>query len=240
MGTWHPVPTILPGLAVFTLALSHNSAAQTLWTSPHGPGLRGLSPASVAAQPALKWKLLLPQGIGHGGVTFGDGGKYLYFKTYGLGLGRVYKVAAATGKFVWISPIDFGRLNMSGVTVDGPAGRLYTAGTRNSVPDKEAFAACLDMATGRVVWQMPVSHPPVTVGAGDGNVLLSPDRGTLYLHDVDGLVWALDAENGALRWVHPVPRSPYTVNETLGPAWRDPSSGRSRLVVCSNTVQDSI
>jgi hypothetical protein len=45
---------------LLTAGLLSFSHAQTLHTSPHGEGLRGLAPAMRVATPKIRWQLTLP------------------------------------------------------------------------------------------------------------------------------------------------------------------------------------
>jgi hypothetical protein len=122
---------------LLTAGLLSFSHAQTLHTSPHGEGLRGLAPAMRVATPKIRWQLTLPAGIAHGSITFSNNGQYLYFKTFGDKQGQVFKVEASTGNIVWQTDprtIGFGRFSYSGVVVDEQNGRLYTTGTPSSTP----------------------------------------------------------------------------------------------------------
>jgi len=218
------------------------AVAQSVWNSPHGPGLRGLSPATATAQPALRWKLLLPQGLGFGGVTFGDGGRSLYFKTYGPLQSRVCKVESSSGKLIWTSEEPFGFRNLSGVTVEDGVGRLYTAGNSTSITNGKAFVACLHAKTGQIVWKTTVDRiTGFDARSGDGPVLLSPDRTRVFIHDGFGHVAALEASSGQVLWVQSVPPAgTWPTSQTLGPVWTDPDTQRTRLVVCANRTENAV
>src|ERR1043166_1200305 len=107
---------------VVSLAQAVGAAGQTLPTQPHGEGMRGLSPATVAAPPSIRWQKTLPRGIAYGGITFSNAGDYLYFLTGGAETqGIVYKVGSADGVTVWTTDpaiLGFGTFSQSGITVD--------------------------------------------------------------------------------------------------------------------------
>jgi len=161
-------------------ALMSVAWSQTLHTTPHGEGMRGLAPATRPATPTLRWQKTLPLGIGHGSITFSNGGQFLYFKTFGQGQGQVFKVNAADGSTVWATNpavLGFGNFSYSGVTVDEAAGRVYTSARGSAQPTGESFIAALDITTGATIWLRTASDLGLSdADFGRGNLLLSPDR----------------------------------------------------------------
>lgn len=228
------------------LAFACLAWSQTLHTTPHGEGMRGLAPATRPATPTLRWQKTLPLGIAHGSITFSHGGQYLYFKTFGAAQGQVFKVSAADGSTVWATnpaTLGFGNFSYSGVTVDEAAGRVYTSARASAQPTGQSFIAALDINTGAVVWLRTASDLGLA-GAdfGRGNLLLSPDRTRLYARDNadPSRIVCLNAANGNLIWVYTSPFSGAPPFQTLGPVWTDPVSGRPRIAFCNNATIGSI
>ena len=233
---------------LLTAGLLSFSHAQTLHTSPHGEGLRGLAPAMRVATPKIRWQLTLPAGIAHGSITFSNNGQYLYFKTFGDKQGQVFKVEASTGNIVWQTDpttIGFGRLSYSGVVVDEQNGRLYTTGTRSSTPYNQSIVAALDINTGAIIWVKTASDLGLSGrNLGTGNLLLHPNRTRLYVRDNNNpdRIVALDASNGNLIWTYNMPFSSqsWMLHRTLGPLWTDPVSGRVRIAFVNNSTTGSV
>ncbi|GIV06680.1 MAG: hypothetical protein KatS3mg016_2255 [Fimbriimonadales bacterium] len=227
--------------ALMTIAWS-----QTLHTTPHGEGMRGLSPATRPATPNIRWQKQLPLGIGHGSITFSHGGQFLYFKTFGAAQGQVFKVNAADGSTVWATDptqLGFGNFSYTGVTVDEAAGRVYTSARASAQPTGQSFIAALDINTGATIWIKTASDLGLA-GAdfGRGNVLLSPDRTRLYVRDNanPSRIVALNAANGNLLWIYTSPFSGAPPFQTVGPVWTDPVSGRTRIAFSNNAVNGSV
>ncbi len=228
------------------LALMTVSWSQTLHTTPHGEGMRGLSPATRPATPNIRWQKQLPLGIAHGSITFSNNGQFLYFKTFGAGQGQVFKVNAADGSTVWATnpaTLGFGNFSYAGVTVDEAAGRVYTSARGSAQPTGQSFIAALDITTGAPIW-IKTANDLGLAGAdfGRGNVLLSPDRARLYVRDNadPSRIVALSAANGNLLWVYTSPFGGPPPFQTLGPVWRDPVSGRTRIAFSNNAVNGSV
>jgi outer membrane protein assembly factor BamB len=233
---------------LLTAGLLSFSHAQTLHTSPHGEGLRGLAPAMRVATPKIRWQLTLPAGIAHGSITFSNNGQYLYFKTFGDKQGQVFKVEASTGNIVWQTDpttIGFGRFSYSGVVVDEQNGRLYTTGTPSSTPYNQSIVAALDINTGAIIWVKTASDLGLSGrNLGTGNLLLHPNRTRLYVRDDNNpdRIVALDASNGNLIWTYNMPFSSqsWMLHRTLGPLWTDPVSGRVRIAFVNNSTTGSV
>lgn len=215
---------------------------QTLHTTPHGEGLRGLSPATRPATPTIAWQRTLPLGIAHGSITFSHGGQFLYFKTFGASQGQVFKLNAGDGSILWQTnpaTLGFGNFSYAGVTVDESAGRLYTTGRSSSSPIGQSFIAALDITTGAPIWTRTASDLGLAGSDfGRGNVLLSPDRTRLYVRDNrdPSNIVCLNAANGALIWVYTLVSGGPPPFQTLGPLWVDPVSGRVRIAYSNNTT----
>lgn len=227
-------------------ALMSVAWSQTLHTTPHGEGMRGLAPATRPATPTLRWQKTLPLGIGHGSITFSNGGQFLYFKTFGAGQGQVFKVNAADGSTVWATNpavLGFGNFSYSGVTVDEAAGRVYTSARGSAQPTGQSFIAALDITTGATIWLRTASDLGLS-GAdfGRGNLLLSPDRTRLYVRDNadPSRIVCLNAANGNRIWAYTSPFGGPPPFQTLGPVWTDPVSGRTRIAFSNNATTGSI
>ena len=235
---------------LLTAGLLSFSHAQTLHTSPHGEGLRGLAPAMRVATPKIRWQLTLPAGIAHGSITFSNNGQYLYFKTFGDKQGQVFKVEASTGNIVWQTDprtIGFGRFSYSGVVVDEQNGRLYTTGTPSSTPYNQSIVAALNINTGAIIWVKTASDLGLSGrNLGTGNLLLHPDRTRLYVRDDNNpdRIVALDASNGNRIWTYNMPNNfdsdSWMLHRTLGPIWTDPVSGRVRIAFVNNSTVGSV
>jgi outer membrane protein assembly factor BamB len=235
---------------LLTAGLLSFSHAQTLHTSPHGEGLRGLAPAMRVATPKIRWQLTLPAGIAHGSITFSNNGQYLYFKTFGDKQGQVFKVEASTGNIVWQTnptTIGFGRFSYSGVVVDEQNGRLYTTGTRSSTPYNQSIVAALNIDTGAIIWVKTASDLGLSGrNLGTGNLLLHPDRTRLYVRDDNNpdRIVALDASNGNRIWTYNMPNNfdsdSWMLHRTLGPIWTDPVSERVRIAFVNNSTVGSV
>lgn len=227
-------------------ALMTVSWSQTLHTTPHGEGMRGLSPATRPATTNIRWQRQLPLGIAHGSITFSNNGQFLYFTTFGQGQGQVFKLNAADGSTVWATnpaTLGFGNFCYAGVTVDEVAGRVYAAARGSAQPTGQSFIAALDINTGATIWLRTATDLGVAgTDFGRGNILLSPDRTRLYVRnnaDPSRIV-ALNAANGNLLWVYTSPFGGPPPFQTLGPVWRDPLSGRTRIAFSNNAVNGSL
>ncbi len=227
-------------------ALMTVSWSQTLHTTPHGEGMRGLSPATRPATTNIRWQRQLPLGIAHGSISFSNNGQFLYFTTFGQGQGQVFKLNAADGSTVWATnpaTLGFGNFCYAGVTVDEVAGRVYAAARGSAQPTGQSFIAALDINTGATIWLRTATDLGVAgTDFGRGNILLSPDRTRLYVRnnaDPSRIV-ALNAANGNLLWVYTSPFGGPPPFQTLGPVWRDPLSGRTRIAFSNNAVNGSL
>lgn len=221
--------------------------AQTLHTTPHGDGLRGLAPATRGAIPQIRWQKPLPRGIAHGSITFSHAGQSLYFKTWGPNhQGQVWRVDATTGNTIWVSDpntIGFGNFSYTGVTIDESAGRVYTTGRASSQPAGESIIAALDINTGAPIWVKRASELGLSGSDfGRSNVLLSPDRTRLYVRDNSdpAKIVAMNAGNGNLQWVYISPFDSGVPFQTVGPVWTDPISGRTRIAFVNNATTGSV
>lgn len=223
-----------------------------LFAQPHGDGLRGLSPATATASPSVKWRKTLPRGISYGGITFSRDGRFLYFKTSGIGSqnqSQVFKVNASDGSTVWETDptvIGFGTSSSAtgGVTLDESAGRVYVSGLSDSQPAGGSLVAALDAETGTVLWNRRVSTLDPLIGdVGPSFLLLSPDRLRIYTRDnrSPGNVIALNATTGQLIWRFNIgfPTGSFLF-QTLGPVWVDPATGRNRVAFVNNSVAGSV
>ena len=224
------------------------SLPPTLFSQPHGEGLRGLSPATNAATTYIRWQKTLPRGIGHGGITFSNNGEFLYFKTSGgTHQGKVYKVRASDGVTVWEtnpSVIGFGNSSYSGVTVDEAAGRLYTSGRADSQPSNGSIVAALNIADGSVIWVRKVADLNTAIGdVGRGIMLLSPDKTRLYTRDDRNPtnIIALEVATGNLIWRYNlVGFASGLIYQTVGPVWTDPTSNKTRIAFVNNSTVGSV
>jgi outer membrane protein assembly factor BamB len=100
---------------------------------------------------------------------------------------------------VWSVPIGPG---YAGLTVVGP--RLYTLdriSTPGQTPDGQERICCLDIASGKLLWERayPAHYDNLDYGFGPrGNAAVV--EGTLYTLGAVGMASALDANTGEIRW----------------------------------------
>jgi YD repeat-containing protein len=234
--------------AVVTVQPFDATVTPSLFTQPHGAGLRGLSPATVAATTNIRWQKTLPRGIGHGSITFSNNGEFLYFKTAGGShQGIVYKVRASDGTTVWETnpaTIGFGSASNSGITIDETAGRVYTSGRSDSLPAGGSIVTALNINDGSVIWSRKVIDLNANIGdVGDSIMLLSPDRTRIYTRDnrSPNSIIALDAANGNLIWRQQITTGGTgLVYFTVGPVWTDPASGKPRIAYINNLTTNSV
>jgi len=116
-------------------------------------------------------------------------------------------VANRQGQVVWklsaadIDPNDQGWMFEGSPVADG--GRLYVA-LRRSHPNTQLNVACLDAATGRLIWNKQVCAATADVDASHNvvshHLLTLADNMVFYATHL-GAVAALDAAEGTLRWV---------------------------------------
>ncbi len=101
----------------------------------------------------------------------------------------------------------------AGFVFEGPpvsdGAYLYVALRRRDDVRAEAHVACFDARQGRLKWRQFVaaSDSPAVAGEPLPCNLLSLDEGVLYYNSNAGVVAALDARDGALRWVTKYPRA---------------------------------
>ncbi|HYX34208.1 MAG TPA: PQQ-binding-like beta-propeller repeat protein [Oligoflexus sp.] len=76
---------------------------------------------------------------------------------------------------------------------------LLTAGPYQGQTTKNGLWAALDVATGRLVWQMPVpGNDPLAAAMGP----LSVTNGVVFAGSLDGFMYGLDAATGQILWSH--------------------------------------
>ncbi|GAB7044499.1 MULTISPECIES: outer membrane protein assembly factor BamB family protein [Catenuloplanes] len=118
--------------------------------------------------------------------------------------GEFWMLDAATGEIIWSASVGPGSVLGGiewGTATDGR--RIYFAETNNDrVPytlpdgrtiDYSSFGA-LDVATGRVLWQVPEPHGGLAVGPA------TVANGVVYHGALNGYMYALDAATGAVLW----------------------------------------
>ncbi|WP_176736989.1 outer membrane protein assembly factor BamB family protein [Oligoflexus tunisiensis] len=76
---------------------------------------------------------------------------------------------------------------------------VLTAGPYQGQTTRNGLWAALDIASGRLLWQMPVpGHDPLAVAMGP----LSVANGVVFGGSLDGVMYALDAATGQILWKH--------------------------------------
>lgn len=74
---------------------------------------------------------------------------------------------------------------------------LLTAGPYQGQTTRNGLWAALDLATGKILWQMPVpGESPLAVAMGP----LSVANGVVFAGSMDGVMYGLDAATGAILW----------------------------------------
>jgi outer membrane protein assembly factor BamB len=100
------------------------------------------------------------------------------------------------------------------------AGRLFVT-MRRAVVQVEVAVGCLDADTGKLIWRQPVAvdlESPAESRHRLDHELLTFATGTLFFANQAGLVVALDADSGRLRWVASYPSWPLSPAELSHPA----------------------
>ena len=149
------------------------------------------------------------------------------------GSGRVAAIDASTGVVRWTSEATGFNIGPFGVAVDDT--RVYTI-------DGSVGVAALDRATGARVWATDVTATPTT-GIGiqpivvDGLVIVSSipvSIGGIYTPGDRGVVTALDAGTGAVRWTFDTVKGDLWGHPEVnsgGGAWYPPAVDETRRLV---------
>ncbi|MBM3998435.1 MAG: hypothetical protein FJ297_02640 [Planctomycetes bacterium] len=88
-------------------------------------------------------------------------------------------------------------------------GRLYVGMRRHGEVRTELLVAAFDLANGRRVWRRAIGAAEPTAGPPWNEVfhpLLALERGTVYVNSNLGMLAALSARDGTLRWIATYPR----------------------------------
>ncbi|HYF37764.1 MAG TPA: PQQ-binding-like beta-propeller repeat protein [Prosthecobacter sp.] len=173
------------------------------WRGPAGDG--GWNPAALPGdiakhEPERLWKVAV--GGGYSGITVSGGRAYLMDRPKAAKVERILCYAADSGELLWKHEwsADYGSMEYANgprASVTIHEGRAYTLGAVGT-------AACLDAATGKLIWQID------TVAEFDAKVpqwgfAASPviDGGRVLLHvgaRPNGSVLALDRLTGKQIW----------------------------------------
>ena len=162
-------------------------------------GLFGLDPATGQ----IRWHYA-PRGHPAWNLLPNDS-TTVYAGALGVGGGTVYGVDAASGVPRWVGDLGIALQPGESVTTFGPAladGRVYVA-YAHFLANHAALsgAAALDAATGRVLWRTDYPVPPGDSSVGTNNGLsASVGSGLVVGTTFRGMVHALDATTGAVRW----------------------------------------
>jgi len=130
---------------------------------------------------------------------------------------NVYALDLETGRVIW--------RRLFRATNPGPNGLAVSDGRVYGATDAGAFA--LDAADGRLVWRRLL----VTQTARHIDMAPQVANGLVYVSTIGlpplgrGVLFALDAGSGSIRWQHPTIRDPWRVPEEAGGggAWYPPS-----------------
>ncbi len=178
------------------------------WRGPHRDGVSpetGLMKAFPAGGPKLLWTSR-DAGIGYSAVAVVGGTLYGFGSTGDEGEEYVFALDAATGKPKWRTPIKniqplpafhtaWGGGPRCTPTVDG--GRLYVLGAQGDL-------ACLETATGKLVWQKSMTKDLKGKMMSEWEYSESPlvdgDQVVCSPGGDDGTLAALDKTTGAVRW----------------------------------------
>lgn len=118
--------------------------------------------------------------------------------------GEYWMLDAATGEIIWSAAVGPGSLTGGiefGTATDGE--RIYFAenngdGVEYQLPSGERITSAsfgaLDVATGRILWQVPEPH------GGRATAPASVANGVAYFSGLNGYMYALDAATGELLW----------------------------------------
>ena len=195
------------------------------WPTPVPTSAREITTASVDGL-SPKWRTRLP-GAGaltttpiiSGGVVYVAGGA-----------GQVYAIDARTGRTIWTSKATGFNIGPFGVAVD--RSRVYTL-------DGSAGVVALDRSDGKRLWSTDVTATastgidiqPIVV---DGLVIVSSvpvSIGGIYIPGDRGVVTALDAATGAVRWTFDTVKGDLWGHPDVnsgGGAWYPPAVDRRR------------
>ncbi len=98
--------------------------------------------------------------------------------------------------------------------------RLYAAMRRRDNVGAQTYIACFDLEDGKRLWRRHVSGAE-TLGRGQWpeltHNLLTYDRGMLYFNTNQGVVAAIRAIDGEIRWLTKYPRAKGSINEPDNP-----------------------
>ena len=123
-----------------------------------------------------------------------DGG-VLFFTT---GEDRLYAGEARSGRWRW----HYERELPEGFTIRGQSGATV-AGGRVFAGFSDGYVVALDSQSGDVLWTRDVGKSGAYADA-DGTPVLAPDEKTIYVSAYAGGVYALDVNDGVVRWHYPV------------------------------------
>lgn len=126
---------------------------------------------------------------------------------------RLHALDAATGRVRWT--VQIGALDplLADSTVRGPAAIIegvVVVAARKYLPERRLVSltlAGLDLATGKLLWVRPIGSAgslPFVVQSS-GSELFLVDRGVVYRVDRLGVVSAVEAGTGRVRWVRRMP-----------------------------------
>lgn len=151
------------------------------------------------------WQFHPTNGYGPG-VFLGDavGGRVFS----GSPSGSVYALETATGQLDWMAPVETdGRTSVFAPVSDG---RIVVAVYTIFTSPNAGGVVGLDAATGKERWRLrfPASDDPsIAVNAGGGPVFAG---GTVFVSSGDGIVWAVNVDDGTVQWRVPRLQGPVT------------------------------
>lgn len=187
------------------LALLAASAAAEDWPQFRGPNASGVStsdkplPAEFSQEQNLRWSAKLGDGIGSPIVV---GGKvYVTAMTADEKLG-VFAFDAATGKEIWKSEFDTGKLPRITPPNSHASSTPACDGKRVYVHFSTLGLIALDSATGELAWQHKLPLPAYLMDWGSGSSPIVYQDLVIFNQDDDlaPALFAIETETGNLRW----------------------------------------
>lgn len=180
------------------------------WRGPRRDGIAaetGLLKTWPSEGPPLAWQAT---GAGNGYSSFAVAGGRLY--TLGAKGRQEYAIAydVATGKSIWEAPIG---QRLSQDRGDGPRGTPTIDGNRLYAISGRGDLACVDVATGKGIWQVSF---PGTFGAAIPNwgysesPLVAGDRVIVNAGGVDASIVAFEKTSGKVLWKSGSDRAAYS------------------------------
>ncbi|MCC6507712.1 MAG: PQQ-binding-like beta-propeller repeat protein, partial [Pirellulaceae bacterium] len=175
------------------------------WPQFRGPNASGVSktdkplPTTFSQAENLRWSAKLGDGIGSPIVVQGKVYCTAMLSEQKLG---VYALDAVTGKQLWLSEFDTGKLPRITPPNSHASSTPASDGKRVYVHFSTLGLLALDCGTGKVVWKRPLPLPAYLMDWGAGSSPIVYKDMVIFNQDDDlaaGL-FAVDAATGEIRW----------------------------------------